>query len=830
MRCPVSVYMRSSRSCHLCGLPVGKAQTNLKVSGETLYFCCTGCRMVYTMLTESDPETGARDYKETELYQRCLEAGIIPATEADLAARESSSKDVAPSKVPPSDSDTTLSVNLAVEGMWCPACAWVIETALSKAHGITKSSCAFSTDHVSVQYDPLKTSPGQISDIIDKLGYSAVSLENGKDKKSHQKAFTRLFVSLLFSANVMMLSWALYSGFFITLPPDGIRKIAWILFFMASIVFFYGGMPIHKKAWAGIIHGMPGMESLISIGAIITFGYSIYNLFAGSIHLYFDTSSMLIVLILIGKMLESRAKQKISRDLESFFSIMPKKVRMVTDQDPRGRYVTVEQIEKGGLFKVGESEIVPADGFVVEGLATLDLSSLTGEPNPVAVKPGDSVKSGSLLNKGGIVIRARCSAEDSVLGQMIRIMRESLDRKGSLENRFSRVLKIFVPGIVGLSLITAIFLVISGYPPHEVIERAVAVVVISCPCALGIAAPLALIAGISKAGKQGILVRDGDAFEQSLGIDTIVFDKTGTITTGKWQIIDIVVSGTLPRDKIIALAAGLEKNIDHHIAHTVVSYAGECGISPLPMDHVKRHPNGVSADVSGQRIRLGNFDFVRDGKLDAPKQAFHSKSNTTDTCSYLYMTIDSNPAALLVFGDKLRSSSVQTIASLKKMGYKTILVSGDSIGATKHMTEKTGMDQFFGAMMPGDKAAYIDRLLKKDLHPAMVGDGINDAPAMTKADLSIAVYSGSHLGREVAGVTLMNADPGQLIPFFSLSARVSRKVRQNLLFACIYNLSAIPVAMSGLLNPLVAATTMLLSSLTVIGNTLLLLKQEQHEM
>ncbi len=821
--------MQPSHSCYLCGLPVRKGEKTLTLSGETLYFCCIGCRMVHTMLTESTPGIDRKHYKETDLYQRCLKAGIIPATKDDLPAHETMvQKQIPIPSFSPSEKSTRLSINLVIKGMWCPACAWVIETALYKTSGIEKVSCSFSTDHAMIQYDPLKTSPRQISDLVRRLGYNAAPLENKADKKRCQKEFVRFFIALLFTVNVMMLSWALYSGFFITLQPEGIKNIGWILFFMTSIVFFYGGMPIHQKAWTGIIHGMPGMESLISIGSTTTFGYSIYNLFTNSIHLYFDTSSMLIVLVLLGKMLEGRAKMKISGDLESFFSIMPNKVRILTDHDPIGRYVSVDQLGKGDLFSVAEGEILPADGYAVRGRATLDLSSLTGEPNPVLVKPGDPVKGGSRLLKGEMHIRSGGSAADSVLGQMIRIMRESLNRKAPLENRFNRVLKTFVPAVVGLSSVTALYLLFSGYPLHEVVRRAVSVVVISCPCALGIAAPLALIAGISSAGKQGILVRDAAAFGQSLNIDTIVFDKTGTLTTGIWQLIDITFSGPFTREEVVALAAGLETDIDHHIAHAILSYAKKCSIGPQPVDHIVHQPNGVCADVSGRKVKLGSFAFIQEPGQPINRRDFHGNGHETGFHSYIYMTIDSQPAARLIFGDRLRPESIETVAQLKRMGYEIMLVSGDSISATKAVAEKIDADRFFGAMLPLEKAELIRQMREKPLHPVMVGDGINDAPAMACAALSIAIYSGSHLGRETASVTLMKQDPGLLIPFFSLSARVTKKVRQNLLFACFYNLLAIPVAMNGLLNPLVAATAMLFSSLTVIGNTLLLVKSEHH--
>jgi heavy metal translocating P-type ATPase len=591
---------------------------------------------------------------------------------------------------------------------------------------------------------------------------------------------------------------------------------------MAAAVFVYGGGPMLRKAWFGLIHRAPGMETLVGMGAGCAFVYSIYNWLTGSIHLYFDTACMLITLVLLGKVLEQQAKSRVRRDLDSFFALQPAKVRLITDTLPKGRYVAIGQLAPGDRFAVEADEIVPADARVESGSAALDESSLTGEPRPVAVKIGDSIKSGTRMIDGRVTATAERVGEDTVLGQMIAIMTRSLEQKSAFEGRTDRMLKWFVPLIITLAGGTGLFCIMAGLTVNQAVVRAVTVMVISCPCALGVAIPMARLAGISLASRHGILVREIESFERAGAVDTIVFDKTGTLTHGRWQLSHIACEPGYHPAAISAWAAGLEQASNHDIARSITAYARVQGIEPAAVSDIRIHPDGVQGRMDEKILRIGNREFAR-GEGPSP-EGFTEKSEGT-LASRVFLSIDNRPAATLIFGDTIRPTVPSMVDALKRNSRGIHLISGDGDAATREVARAIGINETQGGLLPSDKAHYIDALKERGRLVAMVGDGINDAAAMARAHLAVAVHSGQGLAREAAHITLMRGDPSQLLDFFPLSRQVNRKVAQNLWCAWIYNLISIPIAMNGMLTPLVAATAMLLSSLTVIGNTLLLVRR-----
>ncbi|MGM0644209.1 MAG: heavy metal translocating P-type ATPase [Thermodesulfobacteriota bacterium] len=822
--------MNTSVPCRLCGLPV-KISSKHPPEDTSALFCCSGCRMVYSMLMESGMADDSVDFTQTELFKECVAAGVIPdpaggePPEEKDETEDETGTEFEPAPFSRGDSDHLLPLGFTISGMWCPACAWVVEKALQKADGVAAVSCNFSSDRARVRYDPVRTSPEKIFKTVEKLGYKAVPL--GRETKKKTGEFVRLSVTAFLTMNVMMLSWAVYSGFFIDLSPISVRMIAWPAFAMATVVVFYGGYPIHRRAFAGIRTGRPGMEALITAGSFATYFYSVFHLFESSIHLYFDAASMLILLVLIGKMLEQSAKDRIAEGLSDFFSLVPKKVNIITDRFPNGRYVSAEQLGSGDLFRAREGEILAADGVVENGDARIDESSITGEAKPVNAAAGEKVKSGTRILSGDISVRAESVGEHSVLGRMIAIMEESLSGKTARTERFEGLLKFFVPLVILLAVCVYVFWTVIGLSSYEAFSRGVSVLVISCPCALGIAIPLALVAGVSKCGEKGILVRDFEAFEKAALLDTIVFDKTGTLTTGKLAVLDVETMNGFSKQQAWQLILALEQGCDHYIARTLRS-GNDARELPLPeIQDVTFHSNGVSGTHDGRMLRLGSVGFVLSkDRRTAPG----SLAENTDTriISTVYLSADDEIVASVHLGDTIRGSVQKLVADLSKNGFSTCLVSGDAPAPTFEVASAVGIPSECarGGLLPDEKAAFISRLNESGKRTAMVGDGINDAPAMAQSDLAVAVHSGLTPGEGVAAITLMQEDPAQLTDFFHLSRTVNRKVRQNLIFALVYNITAIPIAAAGFLNPVIAAGAMLLSSLSVTCNTLLLVRKK----
>ncbi|WP_041273127.1 heavy metal translocating P-type ATPase [Desulforapulum autotrophicum] len=818
--------MKTRVPCTLCGLGV-------KVSKPTSkdVFCCQGCKMVHAMLMESDEYKDTKDFKDTDLYKQCVAAGIVPDTTKETSeswearleppAPELSGTD---SEVP-MDAGNFLTLNLQIQNMWCPACAWLIETTLTRSKGVVNASCNFSSDRGSVVYDPVKTSPDKIYAAIEKLGYPAADI-NQKASKSRAE-FIRICVTLFLTMNVMMLSWSIYSGFFIELSPHAVQLLAWPVFLMATVVVFYGGYPIHKRALAGITSGFPGMETLVSTGSFSTYTYSLFHFYRGSIHLYFDAASMLILLILTGKMLEQTAKNKISEGLWKFFSLVPQKVRICADQFPRGRYVSIKQLSQGDAFLAEEGEILAADGIVTRGSAVIDESSITGEAKPANVRPQDTVKSGTRIISGKIQITAVKVGEDSILGRMLAIMENSLSEKTAQTQRFEDILKFFVPSVIGFSIVTYFFWMLYGLTSYEAFNRGISVMVISCPCALGIAIPLALVAGVSAAGKKGILVRDFEAFEKVNGLDTIVFDKTGTLTTGKLKVLGMDTANNFPAQKAWQIVHAMEQESDHYIAHTISAFAMAMNLPPLDLEDLTYHSNGISCQYQDKIYCFGSRDFVNKSNPADPSFISFARQGA-QVISTVFLAQDDTIVAAVHLGDAMKTGVKTLVADLYKRGLTCYLISGDAERPTLAAGAfvQIPAENAHGGLLPHEKAEFIKTLKQSGKKVAMVGDGVNDAPAMGQSDIAMAVHSGLNPGEGVAAITLMQETPVQIIDFIGLATRVNRKVKQNLIFALVYNIISIPVAAGGFLNPIIAATAMLFSSLSVTCNTLLLVKQE----
>ena len=804
--------------CALCGFTLRYGRQRMSSAGQDFEFCCLGCRQVFAMLVEATGSADPDAFRRTDIFRRCRELGVIPRSEAELAQRSGTP----PCETPPSAAEKDgLWLNLHVAGMWCPACAWVIAETLSRTVGVQTARCSFAADRVRVCYDPRRTGPAPITKLIRSLGYQPTDSDAAAVAEGRRQLW-RLLVTIFLTLNVMMLQFSLYTGFFTDLPPEAVTYLSWPCFLLAAAVIVYGGRDILRKAWHGLMGAAPGMETLVGIGALSAFGYSTVNLLAGSIHLYFDTASMLITLVLLGKTLEARARDRVRATLDSFFGLQPTRVRIEVPGYPTGRYIPADQLKPGDVVQAAAGEVVAADGVVTAGRSRVDQSSLTGEARPIVKGPGDRIYSGTRIMGGALALRAAATVADSTLGQMIGLLETALARKTRMEDRTDRWLRIFVPVVIGLAAATGLVARGLGFSVEEALVRAVTVLVITCPCALGIAIPLARVAGIGLAGRHGILVRDAAVFDRAAAVDTVLLDKTGTITEGRWEIVTVEAFAPLTPGTVLAAAAGLETGSDHPAAGAIRRRAARENITPAIIKDSETAAHGRTGTWQNVPWRIGSRAFA----LGTLNDAAPAVAETEKIQSEIWLSAGGRPAARIVLGDRLRPAMADTLAELRRRGMGLAIVSGDTPAATADAARVLAVQDAHGGLDPADKAGHVQRLQAAGHFVAMVGDGINDAPALSAAHVAVAVFSGHPLGREAADVTLMGADPQRLPFFFDLATRVRRKVTQNLAWAVAYNLIAIPVAMAGLLSPLVAVTAMLLSSLSVIGNTLLLLKND----
>ena len=809
----------SLQACHLCGLQIGRSKTSKVVHGETLRFCCRGCLAVFEILFNR-PEGVPIDYRETDLYRACVESGIIPKKEKehDLLQAQITNK----SSVSSQQIDTSLAQNLTfrVGGMWCTACAWLVEETLKKTRGILEVKVHFLSDLIHVKYLPHVLNPQEIQEKVSKLGYSpSLFPDESTSSRERKDLLLRLGISSLLTANIMMISFALYTGFFENLTRSTIQYLSYPIGFLATLVILYGGFPILRHAGVGLRSGQPSMDTLIALGFLSAYGYSVIQLIRGGLHLYFDTASMLITLVLLGRFIETRSREKVSRAIVELYSIAQQKVRLYPlDKE---RWIAPEAIRSGDEFLVLSGERVPLDGRIVAGWAHVDESFLTGESRPKRKGVMDEIMGGTLLMEGDLRIKATTPEKKSSLSQMVELIQEALEKKNPFEQFADQLMRWLIPLIILLAIGTALSLLSSGASWDVALLRAVTVLVITCPCALGIASPLAKVAAIGKARTQGILVRDPNAFQKLKDLDTIVFDKTGTLTQGKFRLQKVVVREITPEATLHKLAS-VESYSDHYLAREILSRAREFSSQINRGSDFKSFEGlGVMGRVNGEEVFIGNRTLLKNQKIPLPHE-FDQEAKTHEEkgMTVVFCGWDRKVQGFLVFGDSLKEGALAAIQQLRQQGLDLWLVSGDAPETTRAIAEELDIGQFHGQALPRDKVEIIRTLQGKGKRVGMVGDGLNDAASLAQADVGLALGAKGNLTREASDITLLSENPVKVLEAIQLSNLTQRIIRQNLFFAFFYNGLGIPLAISGALNPLIAVLAMFASSLSVIGNTL----------
>jgi heavy metal translocating P-type ATPase len=804
---PKAGEYRHVASCHLCGLPVQGDGIKHEAAGSDLRFCCHGCQQVFLILCAA---SGAlpEGFRETGLYRVCVESGIIPPSAPAAGV-------VFPDNGP---SLPSLEFSCAVEGMWCPSCAWLIEEVLRRMPGVRDPGVSFVTDRLQCKYLPNLISPAEIIARIGKLGYGLIMPdEEEAGQVKNKTSALPLLISAFLTGNIMMAS-AFFYGFF-AVSPAVLKVISWPVLIMASFVVFSAGAPILKRGLASLFYGSPSMDTLIAVGALSAYIYSVIQMSAGGTHLYFDTASMLITFILFGRYIETRARQDIRSGMVGLYQIMKSKVR--TTYAGKHLWVPADAVTTGQRLTVLDGETVPIDSRIIEGNPAVDESFLTGEAAVREKHPGDILRAGSVIHDGETILETVGTAKESLVGQMIAAVEKALEKKNVYERLADRIGRLFVPAVFAIAAGTAFFTFMSGTPADKALLRGLTVLIISCPCTLGIAIPLVKVCAVTMARKAGIITRNPEAFERLRTVDTIIFDKTGTVTHGNFSLQEIVTEDADPAD-IISRLASIEINSRHFIAREIVREARQNGSGiPKSEDFRSYEGLGVSGIVHGSNIYLGNHSLMaRNG--NTMSEAIKQKASRWETKggTSVFFAWDGLVRGFLVFGDPVREGMRDTISGLRKAGREIWLVSGDGASTTGAIARLMGIENFKGQVLPAGKVDIVGSLQEKGRRVAMIGDGINDAPALATARVGCTFGAGADLIREAADLTFLSRDPGKILVAFDLSVLADRTIRQNLFFAFLYNAMAIPVAAMGMLDPLIAVIAMALSSLAVTGNVL----------
>ncbi|MBK7000486.1 MAG: copper-translocating P-type ATPase [Rhodoferax sp.] len=724
-------------------------------------------------------------------------------------------------------------VELAIDGMTCVACAARIEKALNKLTGV-HAEVNFASETARVRYVPGLATVEQLIAAVRRTGYGATerietSVEEAKARRADAYAaeLRILWVSIALSLPLLAGMFSMFGASHDELLPR------WLQLALATPVQFWIGRRFYVGGYNALRGGGANMDVLVALGTTMAYGLSATVTLLGlqHQHVYFEASAVIITLVLLGKLLEARAKLKTSAAVEALVRLQPKTARV--ERDGVLVDVPVQSIQIGDVFVVRPGESIPVDGLVASGASGVDESMLTGESLPVDKHPGDKVFAGTLNQQGLLKCKAHGVGATTMLAGIIRLVRDAQGSKAPIQRLADQVAGVFVPVVVLISVLTFVGWWVYSGELAPALVNAVAVLVIACPCALGLATPTAIMVGTGRGAQVGVLVKNAVALEQAQKISTLILDKTGTLTEGKPVVTDVLAAAGFSDQELIAVAASLESGSAHPLAHAIVAHAQAAHVQLMPIrDFLSVTGKGIEAVLdlpahgAGLKVTLGSPAYLAESgcEVDTVRIAsFVAQGKTV-----VAVAVGTRMMGFLAIADKLRASSRDAVSRLKGMGVKVVMLTGDNEATAKAIAESAGVDAYKAQVLPGDKAAAVMAFKSGGHVVGMVGDGVNDAPALAAADVSFAIGAGSDVAIEAADIALMRNDLLSVVDAISLSRATLRKIRQNLFFAFVYNVLGIPLAAVGMLNPVIAGAAMAMSSVSVVSNSLLLKRWRRH--
>ncbi|MCW3012956.1 MAG: copper-translocating P-type ATPase, partial [Solirubrobacterales bacterium] len=729
---------------------------------------------------------------------------------------------------------TSEHVDLPITGMTCASCANRIERKLNKLDGVT-ATVNYATEKASVEFDAATIEPEQLIATVQEAGYDATLPRAADDPAPAREAEVdeleplrrRLMIVAPLAAIVLALSMisALQFDYW-----------QWLALQLATPVIVWGAWPFHRAAWVNLRHGAATMDTLVSLGVLSAFAWSMYALFfgdagmtgmkmhlrlsaSGGDELYLEIASVVTAFLLAGRYFEARSKRRAGAALKALLELGAKDVA-VLDADGTERRVPVEQLTVGQRFVVRPGEKVATDGVVEAGTSAVDQSLLTGESVPVEKQPGDEVAGASVNAGGRLVVRATKVGADTALAQIAKLVTDAQTGKAPVQRLADRISGVFVPVVIGVAIATFGFWLGTGADLKFAFTSAVAVLIIACPCALGLATPTALLVGTGRGAQLGLLIKGPEVLESTRKVDTIVLDKTGTVTTGKMSLLDVATSDGVDRDEVLRIAGALEDASEHPIAQAIARAAKEAvGQLPVVEGFTNREGLGVEGVVDGHGVQVGRPSLMAEWSLQVPELLDAAKTRAEQRGRTAVLAAwDGEVRAVLVVADTVKPTSAEAVASLKALGLRPVLLTGDNENTARAVATEVGIEEVIAEVLPSDKADVVRRLQAEGRVVAMVGDGVNDAPALAQADLGLAIGTGTDVVIEASDLTLITGDLRAAADAIRLSRATLRTIKQNLTWAFGYNIAAIPLAAAGLLNPLIAGAAMGLSSVSVVAN------------
>lgn len=712
---------------------------------------------------------------------------------------------------------------LIVEGMTCAACSARVEKVLNRLEGIKRATVNLSTNKAIVEFPSGAVEDEDLIKAIEKAGYKAeieVERDGDREKELREKEIRSLKRSFIISA---ILSLPLFSAMFFHMAGiDNILSNGYFQLLLATPVQFIIGYRFYKGAYNSLRGGGANMDVLVAMGTSAAYFYSIYNLIVGVPEYYFEASAVIITLILLGKTFEAVAKGKTSEAIKKLMGLQPKTARVIKDGVEMD--IPIEEVTIGDIIVVRPGERIPVDGIIVEGNSSVDESMITGESIPIDKTVGDEVIGATINKFGSFKFQASKVGKDTVLAQIVKLVEEAQGSKAPVQRLADKISGIFVPIVVAIAVITFLgFYLIKGDFNTGLIN-AVAVLVIACPCALGLATPTAIMVGTGKGAENGILIKSGEHLERAHKMDTIVLDKTGTITKGEPEVTDIITFNGVDRDELLRIAASVEKVSEHPLGQAIVRKGEEeLLIIKAPESFEAIPGKGLKARLEGKEVYIGNRKLMEEAGISIGGAEELSRLETEGKTAML-VGIDGSISGIIAVADQIKDSSKKAIEELKNMGLEVYMITGDNQRTAKAIAEEVGIKNVLAEVLPENKAEVVEAIKAEGKLVGMVGDGINDAPALVAADVGFAIGTGTDVAMEAADITLMRGDLMSIVTAIRLSHRTMKTIKQNLFWAFFYNSIGIPFAALGFLNPMIAGGAMAFSSVSVVTNSLRLRK------
>jgi len=722
---------------------------------------------------------------------------------------------------------------IKISDMHCASCASNIARGLQKEVGIKSADVNFTLARAIVTFDEKIMDLNKIEKIIEATGYhvdkSDSSKENSamlaleeKRKREINERNNAIFSILLSLPIITRMFWKWQI-------PGKILNISFthlIVISLAAIVVFFLGRSFHRTSFLLLIKKQTNMDTLISLGTLSAFFYSVYALFAGG-NMYFDSAATITSLILLGHYLELKTKNRASRAMEKLMELGVKKALVIKDNGETVE-TNIDEVKVGDTVLVKPSEKIPLDGIIIEGNSTTDESMLTGESMPVNKKVNDSVFGATLNLNGVLKIKITKTSSETALAQIIRTVEDAQAFKAPIQRLADQIASVFVPVVILISFSTFVTWFLLTHNFAQALINAIAVLIISCPCALGIATPIAVMVGTSVGAKQGILIKDGESFEKAKKIDTVVFDKTGTLTEGAPKVQDIISLNNFEENKILKIAASLGVNSEHPLSKAIAKKANEEKIELTKVSDFKEIPGkGMIGKCAShnEKISVGNLELLKDNgfNLEDVNKILDKEKNSGNTINFV--THGDKIVGAIILADEIKANAKSAIKKIKAMGLEVIMLSGDNENVARVVSEKIGITKYLAGVLPQGKQQEIKKLQEQNKKVVFVGDGINDAPSLIQADLGIAMGSGTDIAKEAGNIIIMKNDPEKVVEALRLSQKTFSVIKQNLFWAFFYNVLAIPLAALGKVNPIVGAIAMGLSDVSVIGNSLRIYKK-----